>query len=223
MSPTTASPPPPLRDVDVIEDAGNAATLLQDPLRLRILERLREPDSATGVARALDLPRQRVHYHVKELEKRGFVREIGRRKKGNCVERLLRATARRYLVSPRTLGEVAPDPEELRDRFSSSYLLSASARTIQEVALLREAADQVGKRLPTLTLETEIRFASPADQQAFAEEVLAFFQEMAGRYHDDGAPGGRPFRVAFTGHPAPRRSEGGADEDAPLPDRPDPP
>ena len=58
--------------IGVLNSTAQAATLL-DPLRLEILACMREPDSAAGVARALGLPRQRVNYHVVELEKAGLL------------------------------------------------------------------------------------------------------------------------------------------------------
>src|SRR5512134_4167603 len=79
--------------LDVITSADRAAVLL-DPLRMRLLAELREPDSAAGLARRLRLPRQRVNYHVRELEKQRLVELVGRRRRGNCTARLLRATSR---------------------------------------------------------------------------------------------------------------------------------
>ena len=58
--------------VQVIQSAAAAEKLLK-PERLRILELLTEPDSASGIARRLSLPRQTVNYHLRELEKEGFV------------------------------------------------------------------------------------------------------------------------------------------------------
>jgi hypothetical protein len=55
------------------------------------------------------------------------------------------------------LGESAAG---VRDRFSAAYLVSAAARTIRDVAVLRQRAGKAGKRLATLMLETGIRFAS---------------------------------------------------------------
>lgn len=192
--------------VAVIDEAHRAATVLK-PIRLEILDHLREPDSAAGTARALGLPRQRVHYHTRELEKQDLLRHVGDRKKGNCVERLVQASARRYLIAPQALGRVGADPGEVEDRFSSAYLLAAAARTIRDVGLLRQAAAEAGKGLPTLTLETEVRFSSPADQQAFAEEVMEFFTRMASRYHDERQENGRSFRLGFTGYPVLRRED----------------
>ena len=95
--------------LDVVTSPGRAAMLL-DPLRLRLLEGLREPDSAAGLARRLRLPRQRVNYHLRELEKHKLVELVGRKRRGNCTARILRATARSYVISPAALGGVGADP-----------------------------------------------------------------------------------------------------------------
>ena len=50
--------------VQVIQSAPAAEKLLK-PERLRILELLAEPDSATGLAKQLGLPRQTVNYHLR--------------------------------------------------------------------------------------------------------------------------------------------------------------
>lgn len=185
--------------VEVIDDPQSAAALLE-PTRLRILERLREPDSAAGVARRLGLPRQRVGYHVRELERRGLVHHVADRRQGNFIERLVQATARRYVIAPQVLGALGASPEAVRDRLSSSYLVAVAAQTIREVAELRERADAAGKRLPTLSLQVDVRFATPAQQAGFAEELAARVAELAARY--DAGPEGRRFRLAVLGHPA---------------------
>ena len=46
---------------EVIEDTKQAQVLLH-PARIALLERLDEPASAASLARALELPRQRVNY-----------------------------------------------------------------------------------------------------------------------------------------------------------------
>ncbi len=187
--------------VAVIASAGKAMALL-DPLRLRLLEGLREPESAAGLARRLRLPRQRVNYHLRELEKQKLVELVGRRRRGNCTARLLRATARAYVISPAALGAVAADPAAVRDRFSSAYLLAVAARALEDVGRLDERARQSGKRLATLTLETEVRFASAEARSAFAEELARAVARLVDKYHDGSAPGGRPFRFVLAGYPA---------------------
>lgn len=187
-------------DCSVLESTEQAAALL-DPVRLEILARMREPESAVGVARALGLPRQRVGYHIRELERAGLVRFVAERRRGNCLERLLQSTATHYVVGPRALGLLGPAAEAMRDRFSSAYLIAAASRTIDEVGTLRERAHAAGRQLPTLTLESEVRFASSAQQRAFAEELTESFARLVAKYHDDESERGRRFRVVVSGHP----------------------
>jgi DNA-binding transcriptional ArsR family regulator len=187
--------------VEVLDAAETAAAVL-DPSRLRILTALREPDSSAGVARSLGLPRQRVGHHVRALEAAGLLTCVGERKKRNCVERLLRATARAYVLAPRLLGELGLSADEARDRFSSTYLLAAANRVIEEVSALRPRAEAAGKKLPTLTLQTEVCFASARSQNEFLEELLATFSDLITRHHRPDAPGGRTFRISLLGHPA---------------------
>ncbi len=193
--------------LECVREPERAAALLH-PLRRRILERLRSPDSASGLARRLRLPRQQVNYHLRELEEEGFVELVEERRKGNCIERVVRASARAYLISPETLGGLTADPGEFRDRFSSAYQVAVAARAIQDLGILRERADRAGKRLSTFTLQSEIRFASPADRRAFAEELTAEIARLVSAYHDETARGGRRFNLFLGSYPTITRGPG---------------
>ncbi len=191
----------PAGHLSVVDTAARAALLL-DPLRTRILQELREPDSAAGLARRLRLPRQKVNYHVRELEKQQLVELVGRRKRGNCTARIVRATARAFVISPAALGAVGADPGQLQNRFSAEYLVAVAARSVRDVGSLATRARAEGKRLATLTLEIEVRFASAARRSAFAEELSAELARLAAKYLDAQAPGGRSFRFVLAGYPA---------------------
>ncbi|HEX6091011.1 MAG TPA: helix-turn-helix domain-containing protein [Gemmatimonadales bacterium] len=184
----------------VIADSAPAASLLE-PTRLQLLERLREPGSAAEVARSLGLPRQRIGYHVRELQKQGLLREVGTRRKGSATERLLQTTARHYLISPEVLGALGADPSEVRDRLSSSYLVAVAAESIRAVSRLRAGAERAGKQLPTLTMHVDVRFGTPDRQQEFARELADALARLVQRYHDPEAAGGRTFTFALLGHP----------------------
>jgi MOSC domain-containing protein YiiM/biotin operon repressor len=69
------------------------------PLRVRILDELREPASAAEVARRLGESRQNVNYHLKELERGGLVYRVGERRAGGFVESLYRASATAVVVT----------------------------------------------------------------------------------------------------------------------------
>lgn len=186
--------------VQVIQSAAIAEKLLK-PERLRMLELLSDPDSATGLAKKLNLPRQTVNYHLRELEQEGFVELVEKRLKGNCMERVVRATARSYVISPLALGALGLEASAVRDQFSAAYLVSAAARAIRDVSILRQRADKAGKKLATLTLETEVRFADAKTRQEFTEELLNLVAGLAMKYHDDKAEGGRKFRLLLGSYP----------------------
>ncbi|MCI0416287.1 helix-turn-helix domain-containing protein [bacterium] len=183
-------------------DDGRRAAVVLDPLRLQILEGLGEPDSAAGLARRLGLPRQKVNYHLRELEKHGLLERVEERRKGNCTERIVRATARAYLISPEALGPLAADPDKIQDHFSSTYLVAVAARAIQELATLREQADQAKKKLATFTLQTSIRFVNTADRNKFARELSNTLAKLSAKYHDEKTSRGRIFRVFAGIYPA---------------------
>ncbi|HYL75078.1 MAG TPA: helix-turn-helix domain-containing protein [Bryobacteraceae bacterium] len=192
--------------VQVIQSAAAAEKLLK-PERLRMLELLTEPDSATGLAKKLNLPRQTVNYHLRELEQEGFVELVEKRLKGNCFERVVRATARSYVISPIALGALGLEAGNVRDQFSAAYLVSAAARAIRDVSILRQRADKAGKKLATLTLETEVRFADAKSRQRFTEELLNLVAGLAMKYHDDKAEGGRKFRLLLGSYPTITKQE----------------
>ena len=106
-------------DVTVIDDPAAAEASL-DPLRARLLAELAQPASATMLAARLGVPRQKVNYHLRALERHGLVELVAERRKGNVNERLLRATAASYVISPAALAAVAPDPASAPDRLSRS-------------------------------------------------------------------------------------------------------
>jgi DNA-binding transcriptional ArsR family regulator len=190
-------------DVEVIDDPG-AAVVALDPVRARLLAELAEPGSAASLAARVGLARQKVNYHLRTLEAHGLVRVVEERRWGGLTERLYLATAASYVVSPAALGRAASDPERVADRLSARYLVSLAARIVREVGDLARQAERAGKRLPTLALDTEIRFRSAAERAAFTSELTTAVTSLVSRYHDATAPGGRCQRLVVAAHPVPR-------------------
>jgi DNA-binding transcriptional ArsR family regulator len=193
---------PEMPALDVVRGTEQAASLLGHPLRLKVLEQLVEPDSAAGLARRLGVPRQVVNYHLRALESAGVVAFVEERRRGGLKERVMRATARSYVISPEAMGAMGPDPRRFRDRFSWSYLVAAAARVVRDLGILRGRADRAGKPLSTFTLETEVRFASAGDRDAFTRELSSMVAELAVKYHDEHATQGRLFRFVLGAYPA---------------------
>jgi hypothetical protein len=111
------------------------------------------------------------------------------------------------VLDPGWLGALGADPAAIQDRFSSNYQLASAARLVRELAELQRGAEKAKKSLPTLTLETEVRFASAERRAAFAEELAATLAALAARYQD-ARPGSRAFRILLAGHPVPKRTAG---------------
>lgn len=188
----------------LVSDNESAAALLH-PTRLRILRALREPDSAAGLSRRLAEPRQRLGHHLRALESVGLVELVGERRKGNMTERVLRASARAYVVDPEVLAPVAADPGGIRQRpeLATSYLVAVLTRGVRELARLRRLASGAGRRLPVLTLDTEVTFASPDAQAAFTRDLTEAIATVVDRHHDGTTAGGRTFRLVVGSYPLP--------------------
>ncbi|MFF5227302.1 ArsR/SmtB family transcription factor [Dactylosporangium sp. NPDC000521] len=199
-------------EVGVIEEAG-AAEVALDPIRARLLSLLVEPHSATSLAAIVGLPRQKVNYHLKTLEAHGLVELVEERRKGNVTERVLRAAAASFVISPTALSAVAPDPAKSPDRLSARWLLAVAARLVKEVGTLITGAARAGKPVATFALDGTVRFASAADRAAFVQELTAAVAGLVSRYHDERAEGGRDHRVIIAIHPS-LRPEGGRPMDA---------
>ncbi|MDT7724527.1 MAG: hypothetical protein QOI21_1103 [Actinomycetota bacterium] len=187
-------------DVAVIEDPAVAEVSL-DPVRARLLAELAEPGSATTLAAKVGLARQKVNYHLRALEKHGLVELVEERKKGNVTERVMRATAASYVISPTALSAVQPDPGRARDQLSARWLLAVAGRLVRDVGALITGATKARKQLATFAMDGEVRFASAADRAAFTGELATAVTALVGKYHDESAEGGRAHRVIVAIHP----------------------
>ncbi len=193
--------------IELIGDPARGAALL-DGTRRTLLEALREhPDSASGLARRLGLPRQRLNYHLRELERLDLIELTETRQRRGCTERVMRPTAGAFLIAPGALGSLGTPAEDAdRDRSSWAYLVSAMARVLRDLTVLRSRATAAKKRLSTLTIETEVRVCSAPAQAAFAADLTRSIAEVVERHHDD-SRGGRAFRVVLGSYPKITKSE----------------
>lgn len=93
--------------IRVIEDP-DVLRLIADPLRLRILELLRQRErTIKDLAHELAMPRTRLYYHVKLLEEHDLVTVVGTREVSGITERRYRTTAFRLSMAKTMLGSSA--------------------------------------------------------------------------------------------------------------------
>ena len=187
-----------LRPSALLDDLDTALLALA-PIRRRILTALAEPASAAGLAEQLGMPRQKIGYHLRALEGAGLVQPAGERRKRGFTERLFVA-ARDHVLDP-ALMQAPPDPDavEAQDRHAADHLIATASTLVRDVARMRQDAAAEGSRLLTLTVEADVVFATPADFDAFTEDVSAAVAALARRY---AAPSGRRYRLTAAAHPA---------------------
>lgn len=178
-----------LRDPTTVATAATAS-------RRALLAGLDRPDSATGLARRLGAPRQRVNYHLRELERLGLVELVEERPRRGLVERVVRRAAAVVLVEPGVLGA---GQLPARDRSGALGAIAAAAEVVRDVTGAAAAAADRGQRLVTTTLDTRVRLASPAAAQAFLDDLAV----LCARYDQGGGGRGLRFRIVSVLTPEP--------------------
>lgn len=188
--------------INYLDDPDRVLTALS-PLRRQLLALLREPASATQLAARLDLPRQRVNYHLRALEAAELIEVAELRQRRGCVERILRVKPGALVVDPAVMrGE--GEPEVPHDQYAAEHLVEVAAATVRDVARMQGEAAESGKKLLTFTIEAEVRFARPSQAQEFTDELTQAIAELAERYE---TKQGRPYRIVVGGHPAAEQKE----------------
>ena len=193
-----------MKDLKLVHGVEEAGALLQ-PLRLRVLMQLDVARSCAEVAGSLRETSQKVHYHVKVLERAGLVEKVAERRVRALSEGLYRASARSYWLSPKLVERIG-GPHRARDTASLDHLLGlAEELPIHLGALAQQVAD--GGSIPSLGLTAEIDLADPSRRAAFLREVEASIRAIAARYGRTGpAPDGAlraGFRLLVACYPHP--------------------
>jgi DNA-binding transcriptional ArsR family regulator len=171
-----------------VVSAPEVAHAALSPMRRQILAHLDDVASATEVAAALGLPRQKVNYHMTVLEKNGLVELSEVRQRRGFQERRFRRTGT-VVVAPDILEESVPE-----DDLSAEAVVAAASDAIRTVGRL----EATGKPHPTATMTTEVRFATPADHRVFLERVA----ELAAEFDRGSRDGSLAMKVTLLSHVA---------------------
>jgi DNA-binding transcriptional ArsR family regulator len=183
----------------MVDDVVIARAALS-PLRRELLARLRTPASAAALGEALDLPRQKIGYHLRLLEKAGLIARAGTRQRRGFTEQLFQLSSGALVIDPMLLAQPDPDAVEKLDRFASDHLVRTAAGIVRDVSRMRSAAAEEGSRLLTFTIEADVGFARPSDIEHFATRVADALSAIAADYASPGQD--RRYRVTIAGHPA---------------------
>lgn len=180
-------------------DDRECAEIVLHPIRSQMLRMLRAPGSASSLSKVLGIPRQKLNYHLKELERVGLVKKIDSVRKRNCVEQIYVSIARQFAISPKTLEDAGLSADRVLDKRSLEYVAAIGAKLIDDIAHVSQNAGE-GQAMPSLTLESAVSFATEADRYAFGQELSNAASQLAAKY---GIAEGHsvPFRMVLVIHP----------------------
>jgi biotin operon repressor len=174
-------------------------SMMASPFRQGLLQALSSPNSAAGLARQCNMSRQRVGYHMRELERSGCIEAVGERKARGLAEKLYQTKPLAFVYSPLNTER----PERTQDRYSWASLVNLAAQTLWDLLTLRRRADAVGKRLATLALEAELHFDSPAERKAFTGDLIDAVGSVVRKYEHPRSDSSRAFRIVLGAYPKP--------------------
>ena len=172
--------------VALITNPEHAIALTE--MRRRILEALDQTDSATGLAGTLGATRQKVNYHLRELEKAGFVELAEVRQRRGLKERVMRRTSDVVLIDPAAFSGLEL---ERPDAIGLSGVIVTAASLIRQSAAVGAGASKGDESVAAATLDGEIRVESPAR----LKDMLGEIAEVVSRYD---SPTGLELRVTTT-------------------------
>jgi len=167
--------------VEVVDDPDRVAALAS-PIRVAILDALRTPNSASGVARDIGESRQKTNYHVKALLDAGLVRLVGERRTGNFVEQLYQAVAGTFLVSPRMAWSGDRRVDALRSQLPLEHLVQLGEDLQRDAIELLDRAAFDREEIPAAAIQATVRFADEQARESFAKEYLAAIKPLLKKY-----------------------------------------
>ena len=183
--------------VEVLDNADQIAALAH-PTRLAVLDALRSPNTAAGVARALGLSRQAVNYHVKALLDAGLIRLAEERRKGNFIEQVYESVAGAFVVSPRVAWSGGRRVEALARELPLEHLVKLGEALQRDAIELLDRAAFDDEDIPCASVDATVHFPDEAARAAFVDEYLTAVRTLAKKY---GARQGDVYRVAVAVYP----------------------
>ena len=178
-----------MEDIMVLDELEQVKSLAV-PLRVRMLKLLNEvPMTVSDLAEALDERRNRLYYHVTELEKNGILEVAETRQKGNLIEKLYQPAARLFRIDPSIFQQGSQGQEVFFQTASS--LTDNTLRDIQD-AIARELFIPEEMQ-QTVSLNVDYRL-SREDAALLSREVMDLMKRWKERSAE--SPGERRTRLS---------------------------
>lgn len=171
-----------IQETYLIELPEQASALI-NPLRAEILAQLKQPSSATEVAKKLKETPQRINYHLKTLQKVGLVTKVGTRQVRNLVEVLYQSIAKTFLLAE-TLSISKETIQKIKDQGSLLHLIHTSERMRKDALLLMEQSDQ-NEVIPSASLQMKVNLTDETMREQFVEDYVALVKSLVKRYQQN--------------------------------------
>lgn len=177
----------------ILDDPGRIRAL-SHPLRRKILHRLRVhgPATSTTIGEVLGANTGTTSYHLRQLEKYGFIEEIPERSAGR--ERWWRPCE-----TPRDVRMPSPESLAPEDRPVLAELLRVSHA--EDMELFRRLPEVYERESAWARVSRGFTYMTEEELAEFSEAYIRLLREH-GHRAEDAPPGARPVHVRFFTLPA---------------------
>ncbi len=171
--------------------------------RQQLLAELAEPTSAATLAKRHDMSRQRIGYHMRDLEKAGCITLVEERAQRGLTEKLYQVTPRIYTQAPRDLPL-----RRSQSAFSFARLVHVLGHALSTLARISTLA-KPSQRIATLALDAQLHFENPAQRKAFTEDLLDAVETVIKKHQRPSSESSRSFRLVLGAYPELRQADHG--------------
>ena len=170
---------------------------LSDPLRLRILELLAQPQTVKTIAAKLDIGKTKLYYHLNLLEKHGIIQVARTRVVSGIIEKSYQVTALRFRPAKALLSS----SDESKDRSITIIDSILEATRSDLVHGLQAGTVEIGtdEAMRKLLLGRVVMTLTPAQAASFFERLQTLLAEVA-QYEEPTATG-RPYALTLAFFP----------------------
>lgn len=162
---------------ELVIDDLETLRALSDPLRLRILELLAQPQTAKSIAAKLAIGKTKLYYHLNLLEKHGIIRVVRTRVVSGIIEKSYQVTA----LSFRPAKELLSSGEEGQAQGAAiiDSILDATRRDLVHGLKTGTVAIGATDRAQKFLLGRTVMSLTPAQAKSFFERLQALLAEVA--------------------------------------------
>jgi DNA-binding transcriptional ArsR family regulator len=147
-----------IQDMIVVEKPQDIRLIFSKKHNMILKLVMEKEMSISEIARALDFNPGSVHYHLKELEKRGFVKLVREEVKGGVVKKYYRSVAKRILLDSPDFNKMddarADKPEGFVARLIESIEYLGYHLPAENMEDAKDLLSRFDKRISDMLLET---------------------------------------------------------------------